>query len=147
MRDKQPRNQVEHVMVVLFEEQIKKACTQKSQCSGEESDRTTWALPKGNDLFQREREEQAGHQKGGLVLRNPMILFEGTGAGIRVALMHGIMAIAMPSQRQFTSISGARHRKQEPKTPSPWTGEETPIFFSPRVHYKNTWLARCVRIT
>jgi hypothetical protein len=55
MRDKQPRNQVEHVMVVLFEEQIKKACMQKSQCSGEESDRTTWALPKGNDLFQRER--------------------------------------------------------------------------------------------
>jgi hypothetical protein len=99
-------------------------------------------------IFFREREKsKLATKRGGLVLRNPMILFEGTGAGIRVALMHGIMAIAMPSQRQFTSISGARHRKQEPKTPSPWTGEETPIFFSPRVHYKNTWLARCVRIT
>jgi hypothetical protein len=50
MRDKQPRNQVEHVMVVLFEEQIKKACMQRSQGNGERE--RTWALPKGNDLLE-----------------------------------------------------------------------------------------------
>jgi NAD(P)H-flavin reductase len=58
-----------------------------------------------------------------------MILFEETGGrDYGVALMYGAMAIAMPSQRQLTSIFGARHRKQEPQTPSAWTGEETHRF-------------------
>lgn len=75
--------------LLLFEEQINKACSmQRSQSNGDRGGRT-WALPKGNDLFgerlggvrretmsclkkkkRRDHErvikagEQAGHQKG-----------------------------------------------------------------------------------
>jgi len=65
----------------------------------EKNSRRRWALPKGNDLFTDSREQrgEAGNiarrekrglrqgrsklatKRGGLVLRNPMILFEGTG--------------------------------------------------------------------
>ena len=67
-------------MVVLFEEQIKKACMQRSQGNGEESEEHG---PFQKEMIfserEREREREMSAKRGGLVLRNPMILFEGTG--------------------------------------------------------------------
>jgi hypothetical protein len=77
------------------------ACMQRSQGNGERKEfkKRRWGLPKGNDLFTESREQRRGAgniarrekrglrpgrsklatKRGGLVLRNPMILFEGTG--------------------------------------------------------------------
>lgn len=90
MRDKHPRNQMQAVghAMVLFEEQILKkhaSIIKDPKVNGENMgpSKREWSFlfsqwEERGDIARRERLRLAT-KRGGLVLRNPMILFEGTG--------------------------------------------------------------------